>query len=273
VSAPGWVSARVRSARGQRLIVTHRADEPCWLDIAATFWDGRLEGLERVRSSAGAVVTRGRVGGNVSYFFKRFRVRGVRDALKRLLRGSRALRAHAGGDLAVACGFHAPRVVCRIETSCCGLPGESALVTAAVEGAFDLRQWLSRADLGVCGDRDAKRRLVRDFAAEVGRWHALGLYHGDMRLGNVFCRRDRDGFAFVWLDNERNRRFAALRWRHRIQNLVQVNCDSDGVTLCDRMRFFRAYLERTPLDFAARRRAMREVLERTRARWRVWGHL
>jgi hypothetical protein len=276
-----WVSAStVVAAGGVRVVlsVRHRPGDERWIDLAALYWRGDLPGLERVRSSRAAVVERGSLepGGRRCYF-KRYLLRGPLDALKHGLRPSRAARALAGGELLARLGFGAPRTLCAVDARRFGLVVESALVTEALEDAPSADEWLSRPELRVAGSNAERRRFVEFFGREVGRCHAAGIYHGDMRLGNVLCRRQggtgESGAAeyrFFWLDNERTRRFARLPWRRRIQNLTQVNVRREGVTRGDRLRFWRAYVEsaRLPREFEGR--AVREVLARTEARWRRW---
>jgi hypothetical protein len=75
--------------------------------------------------------------------------------------------------------------------------------------------------------------------------HAAGIFHGDLRLGNILARKEKSGWHFFLIDNERTRKFRRLPSHLRLKNLVQANIlISDCVTKTDRMRFFKSYLQK-----------------------------
>ncbi len=118
----------------------------------------------------------------------------------------------------------------------------------------------------------AKRGLIRAFAETVGRMHARGICHGDLRLGNVLAVADRDRWRFYFIDNERTRKFRSLPARLRLKNLVQVNMFLDGISNTDRLRFFARYLESNPELHAGCRKWAARITARTnrRLRTRPW---
>lgn len=258
----------VKKMPGGQLHVWTTPDQPDLPVRVAAWWSGDATGLEGVQSSRFATVHRG--GG---LYFKRCHIRDWRDALKHRIRSSRARRALAAGEVMESLGFRAPRPVALVEERGPFGVRESGLVTEAIEDAPNLRDWLNRPDLGIAGHPDAKRKLLAAAGSEIGRWHAAGLHHGDMRIGNVLVRRSGDTFTFFWLDNERNERFHPISDRLRVHNLMQVNMERTGVTLADRMRFWRAYARAAGLHPGEARRLQRRILALTQARWRARGWL
>ncbi|MBN1270506.1 MAG: hypothetical protein JXB04_13030, partial [Kiritimatiellae bacterium] len=227
---PGWNEVVVPGKTpAARLHMRYRPDTGDWSTWAPAYWEGRLPGLREISSSRHARVECAELPDDgPPCYFKRYFLRDWRDVLKHLFRPARARRALLAGEQVAALGFQVPPPLCLIEERRLGRTRASALITAAVENAPDVRAWLNRPELGLAGNRDRKRAFLRAFARDVGAWHKAGLYHGDMRLGNILAR-ERDGdFTFVWLDNERTRRYARLPDSRRIRNLMQVNMETRG---------------------------------------------
>ena len=111
-----------------------------------------------------------------------------------------------------------------------------------------------------------KRALIRAFAKTVGRMHARGIFHGDLRLGNVLAAREGQNWRFFFIDNERTRKFHRLPSRLRLKNLVQVNLFIHGITDADRLRFFGAYLAVNPTIQKHYRRWVEKIIAKTNKR-------
>jgi hypothetical protein len=268
-----WTSTTVPSSRGH-LRVVYPTNESYWPALAKEYWAGTLTGLREVDSSPFCTVQLAEdLHGAGACYLKRFHIRRLRDYIKRYLRPSRAKRALLGGDTATRAGFRVVQPRCLIEHRRGPFRLESALITTALRNTVDVRQMLNDPSLGTAGDRDAKHLFIRSFAQEVGQWHKSGLYHGDMRLGNILCRREGKGFVFFWLDNERTRRYWRLPKRLRVRNLVQVNMETGGVTLADRMRFWTTYTEAAGIPAADADVLRKQVILRTQERWKKRGWL
>jgi len=274
---PGWELARLPGWTAQsRLVVYYRLGAEHWRDIARDYRHGHLRGLEPAPSARTALVHYGRVAPDSKrYYFKRYLPRNRLDPVKDLFRASRARRALASEKLLQRHGLHTPRVHCLIEEYRWGGLVFCALVTEETKDAPSVRAWLTRPELGVAENRPRRIAFLQAFAREIGTWHGSNLYHGDLRFGNVLCRQAPNGYTFVWLDNERNRHYRrGLPLAKRIRNLMQANYEPvGGVTLTDRMRFWRAYLERAGLRPERERYVLRRVVEKTQKRWRKRGWL
>jgi hypothetical protein len=165
--------------------------------------------------------------------------------------GSRALRAFRMGEALRAAGFRAPAAVL------VGRRGGEGLLVTRDGGGEELIAAVARAG------RAAKRALLRGLGAEVGRLHEAGFVHGDLVPPNL---RVVDG-RFLFLDNDRTRRSAALVYLAGRRNLVQLGrFVVPGVTATDRARVLAGYAAARGLSRAARRRLARWVVAKTIAR-------
>lgn len=255
------------------LKVTFRGDDPKWQILAPACWDLRLPGFEPVTCAPFSKVQRGRLEREpANVYLKKFLVRGRGDAIKGLFRESRAHRAWRGGLLIENEGFKAPHARCIIRPRSF-LAGESMLVTDEIADAVSVRSRLTDPLNGVPASGREREGFIRAFAHEVAAWHNAGLYHGDMRLGNILTRRTERDWEFIWLDNERARKFRRLPARKREQNLMQINMEREGVSPADRFCFWRAYARTVHLSGRALGRTARRVRAWTRKRWRARGWL
>ena len=257
-----WAKAVRKTARG-RLVIHHRTGDDCWLDLVVAYWEGMLPDAQPVPSSKFARVHR---RGNL--YFKRYLVRDWRDAVKNVFRASRARRALESGMMVASLGFHIPQPVCLIEGH-----GQSALLTEAIADAPNVRDWLNKPEFGVAACRPRKRTLLRALAQEVAAWHNAGLHHADMRVGNILCRAEGGRWTLFWLDNEAVRHYARLPESQRVHNLMQINMEQFGVSLTDRLFFWKCYAAKAGISAAAGRRIIRRVMRYTQRRWRQRGWL
>ena len=188
-------------------------------------------GWELVQSSAFARVARNRERG---VYYKEFLPRSPLETLKTALRGSRATRARRQGEALLLAGFEAPA-----NLAWGSLPGgREYLFTRAARGR-DVTSWL-QARAGDGGVTLATRRqLLRQLGVFVGRLHATGFVHGDLRPGNVLADLCQGRFRFTLIDNERTVHRQPPPGRMLLRNLMQLNMlPSTVLSRADRMRFF-----------------------------------
>lgn len=181
--------------------------------------------------------------GDRGVYFKRYLSRSVGDFIKHLVRPGRARRALKAAGMLAENGFEVPVVIAIGEFRSGFFNKEDFLVTLEVRNAKQIYQIVPES-LGSSTDEQlrGKRELIRKFGRTIGRMHARGIFHGDLRLGNVLAKRENDNWRFFFLDNERTRKFRRLPARLRLKNLVQLNLTSPNLlTNTDRMRFFKEY--------------------------------
>jgi tRNA A-37 threonylcarbamoyl transferase component Bud32 len=180
------------------------------------------------------------------FYFKQYLYRSTLDFIKHLARPSRARRAFQATQMLEKNGFEAPVVVAMGERKSSFLDRENFLLTVEVEDAKQIKQLIPESLENFTKKQlHDMRELIRTFGNTVGRLHAVDIFHGDLRLGNVLVKREKNGWHFFLIDNERTRKFRRLPARLRLKNLVQANIlISDCVTKTDRMRFFKNYLQK-----------------------------
>lgn len=190
------------------------------------------------------------------------------DAAKDFWRGSKAARFLRQAVALSAAGFCVPTVVAageerkgrrlqRAFVLTWEIPGEAAPVF--------LRNRYEGSSALPWGE---KRLALESLGQEIRRLHDGGFVHGDLVPSNIFVAREPGGgFRFYLMDHDRTRRYpkwlAQSLWQ---RNLVQLNrFPLPGITLQDRIRFFRAYSGRPDWSGAERRllsRLERETRER-----------
>lgn len=233
--------------------------------------DGVRGPFDEVPASDFACVLKCSVGfgsGCQNLYLKQFFFRSTWDFVKHLFRPSRARRALAGSMMLSEHGFFVPETVAFGERRFGPVCTSNFLITRELAGVDNLYDrfdgnWLGQSPQVL---RD-KRRFIRALGQTVGRMHGAGIFHGDMRAGNVFAKKSEGNWQFFFLDNERTRRFGVLPCRLRFKNLVQLNMlQSEVITQTDRMRFFKAYLAENG-DLRVRRKELaRRIAVKTRRR-------
>ena len=165
-------------------------------------------------------------------------------------------------------GLEAPVVVAMGECKSSFLDRENFLATIEVEDAKQIYQFIPDNPENLAKEhlRD-KRELIRAFGRTVGRMHARGIFHGDLKLVNVLARQEKNGWRFFFIDNERTKKFYILPPWLRLKNLVQVNMPPrETISSTDQMRFFKAYMSENPKIRDNWKRWAKKVITKTNRR-------
>jgi hypothetical protein len=218
------------------------------------------------------VQLRGNVGGvEKELFVKVFHRDGWLTAFKDQLRRSRAFNSWQQGLALKASGFNAPLAIALGAEAGWRIARREFVVTEKIFGV-SLPEYLRGVSSGAVALR-SKRKNIKRLAQLIRRFHAAGFVHGDLLAGNIFIAAgaDNDG-EFYFMDNDRTRRYPS--WSHQTlwkRNLIQLNrLPLPAISLQDRMRFLRAYLNVKRLS-AANRRFARWLERRTRQRRKECG--
>jgi hypothetical protein len=111
------------------------------------------------------------------------------------------------------------------------------------------------------------RNMIRYFGRTIGKMHANGIFHGDLRFGNVLLVPENNSWRFFFIDNTRTKKFAMLPFWLRVKNLVQLNLSASGLlSRTDRMRFFTEYCARIGTGKKTGKVLIKAVLLKTRRR-------
>ncbi len=184
-----------------------------------TFIDGRRSFFVKLPSSKFANVFKFNLlfkGKVYNLILKQYLNRSVIDAFKNLLRPCRSQRAFKAGLMLKRYGFTSPDAAAAGKKTIAGFPIRNFLITCEIKDAVQLYKMLDM-------DTPQKQQLISQFGRMVGRMHAQNIFHGDLRLGNVLVKKVNDEFEFVFLDNERTKKFVNLPQKLRLKNLIQIN--------------------------------------------------
>ncbi len=212
--------------------------------------NGQRSSFDKLASSKFAIVSKFSVLFRAKVYnlvLKQYLNRGLLDILKGLICFTRAQKAFDAGQMLKQNGFLVPPAV-----AC----GRKFFITLEVQNSTPLSQLLSELS------GSEKQSLIEQFGQTIGLMHNKGIFHGDLRLGNVlvksahchferseaqsrnlFNKKDsKDKYDFIFLDNERTKKFDNLSLRLRIKNLVQINMFRQNITDEDRTCFLTSYL-------------------------------
>ena len=186
-----------------------------------------------------------REGGDCLFLKIFHRARRLR-LFKDVFRQSKAVRSLRQGLALTEAGFNVPTTVAAGELRSFALLERAFFLTLAVD-AQPAPQFLRDRQRVKAGNISLidKRGALRQLAEQIRRLHRLGFVHGDLVPTNILVSDvEGGGFRFVLIDNDRTRRYPCWvpqsLWK---RNLVQLNrFPLPGISLQDRMRFFRAYV-------------------------------
>jgi tRNA A-37 threonylcarbamoyl transferase component Bud32 len=196
--------------------------------------------------------------------------RSVVDFLKHLLRAGRGRRAFMASLMLRRSGLDCPEPLALFEKRLGPFRTDSILVTEGIPDCHQLHTRLrSLAMDGARRARIEKRTIIRELGACIGRMHGAGIFHGDLRTGNVLLQNDGGHWRFHLIDNERTRCFPVLPRRRAIKNIVQLNMFRIGISNSDRMRFLKVYATHAGLAEAGFRPFCKCVIRNTHRRLRL----
>lgn len=235
--------------------------------------DGVRGPFESIPSSRFCRVTKSMVsfqGGCHKLYLKEYLYRSLLDVIKHIFRPSRAKRAFRAAMMLQQNAFNSPEVIAMGVYKRGPFCSKSFLLTRQLEQVKDIPGWLYEDNDNLTGQGlSSKRLFIRSLGETIGRMHATGIVHGDLRPRNILAQKNENGWRFFLLDNERTKKLLYLPEKSRIRNLVQINMfGPEKVGRTDRMRFFESYCKAGQLKPKQAKILARLVTERTQARLR-----
>ena len=196
-----------------------------------------------------------------------FRKSGL-SSLKSLIFGSLAKCAYKAEIMLAQNGFDVPVTIAVGESSSGLFHSESFSVTLGIENtkrAVDIAR--QTPEIATPEQLAGHRDLVRNFGVTIGKMHAKGIFHGDLRFGNVLIRPEGASWRFFFIDNTRTKKFILLPFWLRVKNIVQLNLGASALLpTTDRMRFFKEYCARAGIGKKTGKVLIKAVLQKTRRR-------
>ncbi|MBN1817502.1 MAG: phosphotransferase [Sedimentisphaerales bacterium] len=212
-------------------------------------FDGARGPFTLVSVSRQARVQKGLIafhGKTHTFYIKEFFHRSLWDAAKHLLRPSRAARSAAASLMLQKEGFFCPDIVAFAEKQFGPFHYSSVTLSTAVHAEDLYAHILQTADDSSAAVLSERRTMIRTLGQTIGKMHAAGIMHGDLRPRNMLVSQEENGWKVFFLDNERTQKWPYLPDFWRLKNLVQINMFPEGLTRTDRYRFFREYIQENP---------------------------
>jgi len=208
-------------------------------------------------------------GINREVYVKQYLFKSILHYLKCLFFcGSPARQAFNAELMLAENGFDVAAMVAMGECRAGFMKTKNFLATLGIENAKTVRKHILETREILTHEQLINwRKFIHDFGQTIGRMHARGIFHGDLRLGNILVRHDDNLWRFFFIDNERTKKLARLPFINRIKNLVQLNMGPYGImSNTDRMRFFTAYLSENRMSKKTAKILMRATLRKTARR-------
>jgi hypothetical protein len=185
-------------------------------------------------------------------YLKQYLCRTISALIRCFFFGSRARCDYEHGMMLARNGFNVPEVIALGEWRGGFSEKGSFLATFAIENARPVNHFINEMGESAGQEKLELRELMREVGRATGMMHSKGIFHGDLRLGNILLGREGETQRLFFLDNERTRKFDKLPLSLRplrglrIKNLTQVNIAPAGkLSNTDRMRFFKEYFRQT----------------------------
>jgi serine/threonine protein kinase len=209
--------------------------------------------------------------GNISVFVKFFHFRHFTDRFH-IVRKTRARRAWEGSILLEKSGFHTPELIAQVDVIKNLQIQKNFLITEYITPSLRVTEHIKTLAKKEPSSEDLtrKRNFLTALGRLIGRLHNAGIYHGDLRSGNILMKHPDNAPLFYFIDNERNRYFSkGIPSRLREKNLTQINMIvTPQLTFSDRLRFFEAYIAENPELKPVTKDWVRRVFIKTRLRLR-----
>jgi tRNA A-37 threonylcarbamoyl transferase component Bud32 len=133
---------------------------------------------------------------NRKYFLKRYNNKGLIYTLKYLFRKSRPLKVLPATQALRRLGIPCPEVIAALSRRRRGILQASYLLTENLENIISpenyIRESVARPDIYV--------KFQSHICAYLKKMHDAGIRHGDLKLSNIYCRKDPDGLEFGLYD-------------------------------------------------------------------------
>ena len=179
-------------------------------------------------------------------YLKEYLYRSGWDFVKHIFRKSRGRRAFDAAEMLEDCGIETPEAIALMEKKAGPICLKNLLITREVQDTHQLYDYFGADSGRWFTTAIQKKQFMEQYGRTIGKMHAAGIFHGDLRAGNVLAKQQDSRWSFFLLDNERTRKFRRIPDRLRFKNLVQANMLLGNITNTDRMRFYKAYLKENP---------------------------
>lgn len=231
--------------------------------------DGRRSDFVKVPSSSFANVFKCRLSFKNTVhdiYLKQFLYRSGWDFVKHLFRSGRGKRDFKASLMLQHNGFNTPEIIALGEKRigpCCT---KTFMMTGELKDAEPINKIVARIGRGLSNEWAERKEFIIAFGGIIGQMHRAGIFHGDLRMGNIFAGKNGNGWQFFFIDNERTKKYASIPMKLRRKNLVQLNMIGNSVSERDRLRFFVSYMVQNPSMQSKKKELVDVVMKKTAKR-------
>ena len=231
--------------------------------------DGRRSDFVKVPSSSFANVFRCRLSFKNTVhniYLKHFLYRSGWDFVKHLFRSGRAKRDFKASLMLQHNGFNTPEIIALGEKRiglCCT---KTFMMTGELEDAEPIHKIVAHIGRGQSEGQVERKEFIAAFGRTIGQMHRAGIFHGDLRMGNILAEKNGNGWQFFFIDNERTKKYAGIPMKLRRKNLVQLNMIGNNVSERERLRFFASYIVQNPSMQSKKKELVDVVMKKTAKR-------
>jgi tRNA A-37 threonylcarbamoyl transferase component Bud32 len=130
------------------------------------------------------------------YFLKRYNNKGLIYSLKYLFRQSRPFNVWNSSLLIRKLGIPCPEVIAALSHRRFGILTASYLLTESIDGNIQPEDYIRESAV----KPDIYVKFQSRMCAYLKKMHDAGIRHGDLKLNNIYCRKDSDGLEFGLYD-------------------------------------------------------------------------
>lgn len=216
-------------------------------DPGQAFWAPGRRMIKKSNTTSSCILPAMRAGDAAGIFIKRYNYQSALYALKYLVRASRGKKTWKAAHALLARGVPTPEPVAYGEKRRGRMLRESFFVTRALARAIPLSALFPEAGRGSReGHPVDKADLIRRAALLVRMMHERGIWHRDLKAGNILAELMPGGGMQLYLtDLDGVRVKDTVRPAERIRDLARLNrslITSPALSVRDRHCFLQCYL-------------------------------
>jgi tRNA A-37 threonylcarbamoyl transferase component Bud32 len=218
-----------------------------WQDFCASFFHKRPPGQLCKQTSTKEIFTLPFPPHEpgVTCLVKKYKNTGLAGILKNAMRGSRALH-----EFRIACAINGRGIPAAVPLFAAervqgGFVRESLLALPFLSGACELKEFFLDPQ-NVCRracTAAERRSIISSFGRLTATIFQSGIYQNDYSLNNFLIRKEGDSHRIYFIDCERAAITAHIADQKKTELLAKLNRAGQEVSVKDRLRFLRGYLE------------------------------
>jgi tRNA A-37 threonylcarbamoyl transferase component Bud32 len=206
-----------------------------------------------LKSSPETVVSSVLLESKERFCVKQYRYRGFFNVLKNLFRSPPARRCWINGNGLIVRKIPTASPYALVEERFLFFTKESYIIMENLSDALGIdRYFLKYFSSPLPREKTLeKKKLISSFAKKVSELHNQGIYHSDLKAGNIMVRKaeeDGENWRFYFIDNDKIAFKKKISLQMRAKNLAQINTSTFRcVNRTDKLRFFNEYIRRSPI--------------------------